>query len=115
MRISDWSSDVCSSDLLLRQTGAQQPQLIGEAPPQQGLPAWFAEHGLAARIEAILFGEEAVERVAQQALRRVAFEIHDVLDSREGLPISPPAVWLLPVAVNRIQLDLGEWEDGGVG
>src|SRR3546814_3273302 len=37
MRISDWSSDVCSSDLRGRQHGqGQQPPRLGDVAPEEG-------------------------------------------------------------------------------
>src|SRR3546814_3219503 len=41
MRISDWSSDVCSSDLLPQFLYAQIPHLVGDGPPN-GLAAHSA-------------------------------------------------------------------------
>src|SRR3546814_14212737 len=43
MRISDWSSDVCSSDLFLRQEGAGQPRLLLAALPDRH-PIGFLAH-----------------------------------------------------------------------
>src|SRR3546814_20346500 len=46
MRISDWSSDVCSSDLLakaLRQLGLAEPRSPRDLRHRQGLPPAFAD------------------------------------------------------------------------
>src|SRR3546814_9528190 len=40
MRISDWSSDVCSSDLLQ----ADNPHILTLAPPPSLDPTWWAPH-----------------------------------------------------------------------
>src|SRR3546814_7000291 len=38
LRISDWSSDVCSSDLVVLQRRVRQPRRRGPRLPQRGLP-----------------------------------------------------------------------------
>src|SRR3546814_19331886 len=48
MRISDWSSDVCSSDLL---EGKTAPPLKGELTPREAIEALLAHSGLIARFE----------------------------------------------------------------
>src|SRR3546814_2807607 len=42
MRISDWSSDVCSSDLVLTELKAEQ--LFHKIRQRPGKPFWFGKH-----------------------------------------------------------------------
>src|SRR3546814_8935964 len=61
MRISDWSSDVCSSDLLARPARDQRPRLgnqIGEGPARLGA-ARIGDDAIGAEfVAAFLHGQE---------------------------------------------------------
>src|SRR3546814_7847990 len=46
MRISDWSSDVCSSDLALPSKGARLGALAGFSAMQGLSPVWSGEQGM---------------------------------------------------------------------
>src|SRR3546814_4692170 len=58
MRISDWSSDVCSSDLLLA--------MLGERPPDGiDVTSWGAQHEETVRITSITIGLDTAKAVFQ--------------------------------------------------
>src|SRR3546814_15814148 len=68
MRISDWSSDVCSSDLLLKCVAAK----IGDLLPSGALAARFGGDEFAC---AMLFDPDhpdTVERMAERLVSRLA-------------------------------------------
>src|SRR3546814_19858983 len=95
MRISDWSSDVCSSDLRLRQLAAQALERAPELPEwiepsvlaRKGWPAWrealHAVHGDPAHAKArerlaydeIFAGQLALMLVRASARRRRGISI----------------------------------------
>src|SRR3546814_8149061 len=73
MRISDWSSDVCSSDLVQPERGegdpAQRPHLPAEGPPGRRPGAWPV--GRARRQPAEVFRKKAahlIKKVVESAI-----------------------------------------------
>src|SRR3546814_1677351 len=87
MRISDWSSDVCSSDLdLARPARDQRPRLgnqIGEGPARHGA-ARIGDDAIGAEfVAAFLHGQEGGGALAAGAFRtraELAFERHVEVD-----------------------------------
>src|SRR3546814_16336764 len=75
MRISDWSSDVCSSDLMLETLGWPFPDADPEGDAQ-GVPGFIAAEdadGYRALVDAERESEKEIERNA----RRLALEAED--------------------------------------
>src|SRR3546814_4269611 len=74
MRISDWSSDVCSSDLILRvlfRSGADKLALIGEvvAPVMELHPVTVSRQADISRMAVHAGGGEDVRPIDRHALR----------------------------------------------
>src|SRR3546814_3374412 len=99
MRISDWSSDVCSSDLdLARPARDQRPRLgnqIGEGPARLGA-ARIGDDAIGAEfVAAFLHGQEGGGALAAGAFRQraeLAFERHVEVD-RLLAALGAPARW----------------------
>src|SRR3546814_18254757 len=112
MRISDWSSDVCSSDLLaaaLKDTpGIAAYNLINEPTPEKGagLPehsdaatmrAWYAKHRGTARDLPDLYPTliAAIRSVDAHTTLMLAAGWYDAADAFESWPPPPRAAALL--------------------
>src|SRR3546814_8119199 len=94
MRISDWSSDVCSSDLKVELPGVDQPRLLASLPLR-------AEDG-------------KIVGIVAMALRRTW--LRDVLLSDDGQPLANTSVALLDqrgsvMAESAVGAAAGEWLD----
>src|SRR3546814_20277906 len=82
MRISDWSSDVCSSDLALEHGVAAATILPAKAPAHRHDQLRIAFDG-----DAVIFNDES-ERVSQEGGIE-AFHRHERERAREPLPGGP--------------------------
>src|SRR3546814_3375803 len=101
MRMSDWSSDVCSSDLLVRCTGGKRGPAAAAVAPQEGDRGYAGEQGagcgvgnLARRIEegaligTLVYDMVDGELAADLALdRKRGVEDDRLLGMKHALPV----------------------------
>src|SRR3546814_16593749 len=105
MRISDWSSDVCSSDLL---EGKTAPPLKGELTPREAIEALLTNSGLIARFEngsVVIASRYAVPSATPGEAEPII-----VTGSRiAGAPAAAPVIEVTSEDIrNAGQTDLGE-------
>src|SRR3546814_19689943 len=86
MRISDWSSDVCSSDLVEPLTGAQGAPLLVDALFGTGLTRPLDERT-----------PTALSRLVSEAAVRVATDLPSGVATDDGGILSPVPGYALPV------------------
>src|SRR3546814_5757102 len=90
MRISDWSSDVCSSDLEVEDVGAKPLRRALEAQPRaRGRLEEQRAHGGAGQRAAAFAVDEGLRAVQQrdQGVARQAFEREQVAQAAVGVEL----------------------------
>src|SRR3546814_17970652 len=91
MRISDWSSDVCSSDLVLQAGPAFEltgrGEVIGVGTPQTGFEFSACECGIQGLLELLQVVGGGQFALAPQALEQVRATLH--IGAATGLPPRP--------------------------
>src|SRR3546814_5181466 len=80
MRISDWSSDVCSSDLLLAECSVVIKVDLGIGRIDEAF--WRLREGIDLNLGAVQIDEELVERLQRSEERRVGKECVSTCRSR---------------------------------
>src|SRR3546814_20967266 len=96
MRISDWSSDVCSSDLFLTKTGGYKSPIVPPGMHNKGnfivslcaMCAWLAPQAEALGVE-IDPGFAAAETLHEHSGRQLGVRIGDI-DGAQNCPHKPP-------------------------
>src|SRR3546814_4004266 len=93
MRISDWSSDVCSSDLFTALAGALYAMMVGFVDPESGL-------GILVSVEMViiaalggagtLFGPRSEEHTSElQSLMRISYAVFCLKKKNTQTPPTP--------------------------
>src|SRR3546814_13779253 len=107
MRISDWSSDVCSSDLQVEPAILKQPRLIAKSIETQGPDAQFGDLLLQ-------FGEEQLHHRSTHRVGRAAPR-EDRLPAIERVQTLQHDLCLAQRMVDRVALAPLSWEERRVG
>src|SRR3546814_6610496 len=112
MRISDWSSDVCSSDLVSRKGGVLPPSPMqpDSVAPGEQLAGQLMEFGVDARSNEVVVAYQAMlVSAGGKTVTQRRFEVREPIGGEvEAKPVGEA----LTRAANRVAVDVADWLGG---
>src|SRR3546814_8222556 len=104
MRISDWSSDVCSSDLIPEIQAVPEPQAAGEAAvaPVAAQAAEPVDLTGNSAVVLLVEDEEAVRRGGKRMLETRGYTVHEAGSGVEALEIMDELAGQVDIVVSDV-------------